>query len=492
MHGGLGFEYQEAAKHNRSAPMTEEHFSTPSADRVAVWMTITGILGLILLANIDLIRNTAVVLSDRSFLRGFGNLLLITAVVSLFGGGIGVALSKLVQLSDWLTHSTVRLLHVGMWLPVFLFWALPIWQPGKAKFSDPVVWLSTLTLGVFAAGPTVILASCYYYLSSRVLFKLANRRFRFQVARSVFLLALLICLFWQLFLPSAWPWKWLISEPSAAASFPAVILLMAVVMLTNLISGYSLDRDMESRPVILKSELQTSDSRSLVGISSLSFVGLILWQLSAEVLKRAFLIEPPWEVSNAVYRLLITGTEAFQQTIWYDVRVSLQEIIGGVAVAALAALVIAEGFFGKVLQRARTLLTLTYIAPVALAAQILLWVGVGIWQKVLMVASLVFFPFVQALWSYRSLTLPGRFLVAIDESLPYAFVGMVFAEAYAATAGLGFVILVAASKLYIAEALAASFITFGLLAIISCVIRFVVKRLCFSEAEVRAVPLSAI
>ncbi len=55
------------------------------------------------------------------------------------------------------------------------------------------------------------------------------------------------------------------------------------------------------------------------------------------------------------------------------------------------------------------------------------------------------FPFMQALSSYRNLTLLNRLLTALDEAMPYAFVGMVFAEAMAATAGLGFLMIIAGS-----------------------------------------------
>ena len=92
----------------------------------------------------------------------------------------------------------------------------------------------------------------------------------------------------------------------------------------------------------------------------------------------------------------------------------------------------------------------------------------------------------------QSKFLLNRLLTAIDEAMPYAFVGMVFAQAMAATAGLGFLMIIAGSQLYMAEAIAISFLTFGLMTIISCSLRFVVKRLCFSEDKVEAVPSPAI
>jgi len=121
-----------------------------------------------------------------------------------------------------------------------------------------------------------------------------------------------------------------------------------------------------------------------------------------------------------------------------------------------------------------------------LASQVVLWVGIGFWHKALTIVCFVSFPLLQALWSYRTTAVLPRLLIAIDETLPYAFLGMVFAEAYAAIAGLGFLILGGGAQLFAAEQIAASFITFALLAVISTVIRSVVQRLLSVEKE--AVP----
>ena len=133
-------------------------------------------------------------------------------------------------------------------------------------------------------------------------------------------------------------------------------------------------------------------------------------------------------------------------TIWPDIRLSLLEITGGIVVSGLIGFLIVEGLFKKKFSnRIRALLCLTAVAPVVLASQIMFWVGIGIWQKILTITCFMCFPFMQALSSYRNLTLLNRLLTALDEAMPYAFVGMVFAEAMAATAGLGFLMIIAGS-----------------------------------------------
>lgn len=210
-------------------------------------------------------------------------------------------------------------------------------------------------------------------------------------------------------------------------------------------------------------------------------------------LEKVFGIESPSEVGSAIQRLLITGTTALDKsavTIWPDIKVSLLEISGGIIVSGFVGFLIAQAFSKNTLFKfAWILSSLVCVAPVVLPAQIVWWVGIGLSQKVLTITSFTTFPFAQALWSYRSLRLPLRVLVAIEEVLPYAFIGMVFAEAYAATAGLGFFVLVAAGKGYVPEAIATAFITFGILAVNSCVFRFAIRRLYFSQAAVNAIPL---
>jgi len=267
------------------------------------------------------------------------------------------------------------------------------------------------------------------------------------------------------------------------------------VISTNLISRWSFEKDTESRRVILINELQTSDRRSLAGGFLISIVVLFLWQLGVPWLKSSFLIEPPLKVVKALQGFFLAGMSNVYgpSTIWPDIRLSLLEITGGIVVSGLIGFLIVEGLFKKKFSnRVRALLCLTAVAPVVLASQIMFWVGIGIWQKILTITCFMCFPFMQALSSYRNLTLLNRLLTALDEAMPYAFVGMVFAEAMAATAGLGFLMIIAGSQLYMAEAIAISFLTFGLMTIISCSLRFVVKRLCFSEDKVEAVPSPAI
>jgi hypothetical protein len=111
--------------------------------------------------------------------------------------------------------------------------------------------------------------------------------------------------------------------------------------------------------------------------------------------------------------------------------------------------------------------------------------------KLLMICGIVVFPAARALWSYTNFPLASRLLIAVDEALPYAFLGMVFGELYASTAGLGFLIVVARAQLFIAEAMGTALITFGLLVFISSMLRFAVKRLAVMKPQENVVEITA-
>ena len=428
------------------------------------------------------------ILTDPLFLRGFGTVLLIAALTTVLAGGLGVAIGRLLQFSDSLVRCGIRLLRLGMWLPFFVLWGLPIWRINPGKDPYLVVWLITVTAGVFAAGPTILLASCYGCLTDGVQLKRQKPHIRLHLVREVFLLALLLSILWQLFFPIAWPWEWLVQHLSA--NYAAVIAIMIAVLLCNLAFSWTLDSTAESRRLELLRTFQFNDLKSLGGGLLIVVAGSILWQVFGQTVKENFSIELPAEMTKAIVRLLVAGTRAILEskpTIWSDIQVSLVEVSGGIALATLLAVPIIELMFRINSPKfSSALLSLTCIAPVGLATQILVWVGIGLWQKILMVTCLAFFPLAQALWSYRRFPLAPRLVLAIDEALPNAFLGMVFGEAWATTAGLGFFLLVFPAKGHMAEATATALITFGLMAGISSALRLIAKSLHFEDARATA------
>src|SRR5439155_23128060 len=158
----------------------------------------------------------------------------------------------------------------------------------------------------------------------------------------------------------------------------------------------------------------------------------------------------PTEVLRAEYQLFVTGIHGMRvaafngQTEWRDVGISLLEILGGIGLAGGVRFAVS-----KALEKAPSvpktisfhLLSLSYITPIALWQAWFLWLGIGIWHKIVLIACLTFFPVVQTFWIFRETPVLLRTTIAIDEALPLAFVGMILGELWASIAGIGFFIV---------------------------------------------------
>jgi ABC-type nitrate/sulfonate/bicarbonate transport system permease component len=444
--------------------------------------------------------------ADPKFYLNFVILLILTAVLAVVGGNNGIALGKLIRRNDWLTRSTIRLLRVGMWLPIFLLWSYPssfLHKPGifqmlpflKSTGSAPLL---VSMIGGLLATTTVLFGSCYYYLARHLLSPSHASRGRLHLYRDIFLLALLVCLLWQNSYGNGWPYQWIWGavtrgEPNrfgnlflyiTITSWLAMFLLMIVVFVSNRVFRWSLDGAVDSRRSLLSVELHNTNLRSLLGASLSVVVALLLWQLLNQPLETYLLIPRSGEVLQAMISLLTSQLPTF----WSDSKFSLLVILGGIVWAGLFAIPLVELCYRwSGLKRCGGLLALSCISPVVLQDAAILWLGIGAMRMAFCVSCFAFFPLVQGLWSYQHLSLGSRLLISIDETLPYAFLGMLTSEIYASTQGLGFVIATASSTRQTAKTFAASLILFGLLAAISGILRWMIKRAVVRSANAAVV-----
>jgi ABC-type nitrate/sulfonate/bicarbonate transport system permease component len=444
--------------------------------------------------------------ADPKFYLNFVILLTLTAALALVGGNNGVAIGKLIRRSDWLMRSTIRLLRLGMWLPIFLLWSYPPsfrynaailqWLP-FLKWTGNASLLVSMVAGSLAT-ITVFFASCYYYLARRHLGSHSGVfRDRLLLHRDIFVLALLLCLLWQSSYGNGWPYRWIFGAVMRGEanrfgnvilyitiiSWLAMFLLMMVVFVSNRVFRWSLDGAADSRRSLLSVELQNTNLRSLLGASLLVGVALLLWQLLNQPLATYLLIPRPGEVLQAMNALLMSPL-----SFWSDFRSSLGAILGGILWAGLFAIPLVELCNRRLgLKRCAGLLALTCISPVVLQDAASLWLGIGTMRIAFSVSCFAFFPLVQGLWSYRHLSLASRVLVSIDEVLPYAFLGMLVGETYASRQGLGFFMATAASTLQTAKAFAVSLMLFGFFAVLSGILRWLIKRAVGRAANPAAV-----
>ena len=421
---------------------------------------------------------------DFDFLRGFVLMILQIAVVSALGCVIGVALAEVVLRSEWMTQSTIRFLRLGLWLPFFAVWATRAWWIPWNNFLQVSPGVKEILAVVIPALPTVTFAVCYYYLSARQPLRLHRRRAFLMIVRPTLLHSLFFALFAQTLLYSdGWQWGISVINPDWRLGRHAATVLLLLGGFLGLIFlpfGHSFDKVAELSVISSVRQIRSEKLSSFFGAAMLWLLCFAMWDFYSVFLRDFFAIPPLRNVLRAAYRLLTTGSLVpnMNETLWLDAAVSVQEIglgllLGGVLAFVLVKLIeIAEPTL-----HLSGVLVFTHSIPIVLAITFMAWIGIGILLKAAIVAAAALFPFAEAFRGFRTGSLITRISLALENALPYAFVGMLFGELWASTAGLGFFLVVARATGYETEALAAGLIILVLMLSVSVVLRFVIKRL---------------
>jgi len=189
--------------------------------------------------------------------------------------------------------------------------------------------------------------------------------------------------------------------------------------------------------------------------------GLLLWELISRFLvANALFLAAPSQIAVAIYNLAVTGE------LWHHLAVSASEFALGYVIASVLgiALGLAMASSVTVKQAMQPWVSGLYATPtIALAPLFILWLGIGIWSKVLVVIFLVLFPvtinteaglrttserLIEMLRSFGA-TPPQIFLkVSLPSAVPFilaglklgigrGLIGVVVAELFGSRAGLG-------------------------------------------------------
>jgi len=238
-----------------------------------------------------------------------------------------------------------------------------------------------------------------------------------------------------------------------------------------------------------------------IGLSAASvLVGLVLWEaLGALGLVNRIILSPPRDVAQAGLELLGSGELA------RHVGVSLRELLVGLGLAVVVGIPagILAGWFRRVAWVLRPLTGTLYATPVIVFAPLMVaWLGIGFWDKVVLVFLEAFFQVfitvsagVRALddawlrvasafaarpvFTFRSVVVPG--------AVPYIVAGLrlatgrglatvVVAELLASTAGLGWMVAYYGQNFKIANVFVALLVTAGLGMLADAGIRRVERR----------------
>jgi ABC-type nitrate/sulfonate/bicarbonate transport system permease component len=326
-------------------------------------------------------------------------------------------------------------------------------------------------LGIAAA----VFCSCYYYLVGTSVLRLEGPEVRTFVARETTLQVLLFSLiaqFWLLY------WKWFLFAATyqAPEGLGVFIVIVVLLMVIQWIFRFDFELVAEQHGSILYEDLKSPTLRWMGGFLLFTLAFTVIWERMGHI-RFPHRSGSPLGAISAGYDFLA------HREIYIDIQVSLLEMLGGIVLGGLIAIIVsafmsANNFF----RNATTpLLPLSNISPMVLWLLSFLIMGriipdfLNYWHKVLAVACVGFFPFIRTLWALRESAMPIRVLMATDQVLPYAFIAMLVGQLWAATAGLGFTMIVSFATYQLDKAFAVFIITVVLLTSISAVLRVIVK-----------------
>ena len=198
----------------------------------------------------------------------------------------------------------------------------------------------------------------------------------------------------------------------------------------------------------------------LAGIVSV-LGGLLFWELVSRLLvANALFLAAPSQIVYAIYQLTLTGE------LGRHIYISSIEFVIGYVIAAVIGIALGFGMASnaRFKQAMQPWISGFYATPtIALAPLFILWLGIGIWSKVLVVIFLVLFPvtinteaglrttserLIEMLKSFGASRSQIFFKVSLPSALPFilaglklgigrGLIGVVVAELFGSRAGLG-------------------------------------------------------
>jgi NitT/TauT family transport system permease protein len=248
--------------------------------------------------------------------------------------------------------------------------------------------------------------------------------------------------------------------------------------------------------------LQTVRSRYLAGTLSV-LGGLLLWELVSRILvANPLFLAAPSQIVQAIYALTLTGEMQRHMAI-SGIEFAIGYVIASVIGIGLG---LAMASSPRAKQALQPWISGLYATPtIALAPLFILWLGIGIWSKVLVVIFLVLFPvtinteaglrttserLIEMLRSFGATPQQIFFKVSLPSAMPFilaglklgigrGLIGVVVAELFGSRAGLGRLISQSADAFNMPELFAG---------VVVLAVAGILMTAAFSWAEKKLVP----
>jgi ABC-type nitrate/sulfonate/bicarbonate transport system permease component len=418
-------------------------------------------------------------LAGDNFFRTVRGIMRVWLIAVMAGFLIGVAIAKLLSPLPLFARGVARFLRIVRWTPFLLWFVLAVSIAGSPRGY----WI--FLYGALA----VALTPCYKLLALSPLNLSTSERLRSVFNASLFQ-GMLIAVY--LIMVAAVD-LWMGAYPGAIFIGHKVFFVLAcVILLLNWLSRETFESAAADHGKVLLAELKNENWQSLATAFGIIVAFFSLWQL-LEMLgdHDGVLYTSPANIAAAFLKMMPDNQ------LGNDFYVSVSEMAMGIAASGVIAVILISVIdrIGGAKRILDVMIQATQIAPLALLPDLmLLRVGGFEYWSAICVAVFVFYPIVTVFYGLRAEPFLVRMTLAVDAALPYAAAGIVYGEAMQATAGLGFVMVVAGATRELDKGMVAFFVLISLVALLSALLRRFAKAGFFaptSEAEPLPPPASA-
>lgn len=393
--------------------------------------------------------------------------------LSLFSAPVGlvagIIFGNLVLRSSRLTIDTLNLLRIIQWAPFLIVWTLAFGLTAKSGQQLSLLWLLTY------CAITIELRTAYDYLLVRYFGGVDWKTALKKIVRTTMIQGLFISLLLNMTAAGElWsPWS------GGGVGYTPTVLLAAIVLLINWFSGETFNSNAVNRWRLLLAALETENPISLIGPSLLVLVCMFLWLATAPFLFTA----SPVTVLTGLSTLLAGGD------FYRDLSVSFSELAAGMLVGGLlaAAIVFLRNRFLIVSRLSDPLIQVCQLAPIAAVPQLQYVYRVQFSRlSILCVAIFTLYPFLCAFTGLQSQGVVRRVALATTEALPYGCAAFVFGEMWNATAGIGFMMTVAAATHQIDKGMAGFVVLMLLFATLTIILHWIARNVSLKPALVKS------
>jgi NitT/TauT family transport system permease protein len=240
-------------------------------------------------------------------------------------------------------------------------------------------------------------------------------------------------------------------------------------------------------------------------------VMLCFWQFASGRLIREAYVSRPTDVVKRLFELFYTGE------IWPSLKVTGQELVLSYAIGVVMGLLLGYAL-GRSPRLARVfepyVMAFYGIPKIALAPLFVIWFGIGIWSKVTLAGTMVFFLVFYNVYAGvrsvdreivnlalvlganerqlgRQIYLPAAapfLLLGMRMAIPYAVIGVIVGEFTSSVAGLGLFINYASSTYDPASVFAGIFILLAFVMIMNALASRLERRLLRWQPSMHSVP----